>query len=82
VEFKGQWHDDVWNASSVQLIEQYTKDWRADGRGIYVVLWFGTVSGKTLTNTLMVCFRKHPENCVNDWWNVLIQQSVHPSTWS
>jgi len=48
MEFKGQWHSDVWDASSVQLIEQYTKDWRADGRGIYVALWFGDVARKNI----------------------------------
>lgn len=53
MEIKGQWHSDVWDASTVQLIEKYTNDWRADGRGIYIVLWFGHVPGKMLP--------KHPE---------------------
>jgi hypothetical protein len=48
VEIKGQWHPKVWNAASVQLIEQYARDWRADDRGIYLVLWFGNVPGKNL----------------------------------
>jgi hypothetical protein len=48
VEIKGQWHPEVWNAASVQLIEKYARDWRADDRGIYVVFWFGKVSGKNI----------------------------------
>jgi hypothetical protein len=31
-----------------QLIELYTKDYRVNGRGIYLVLWFGPVAGKNL----------------------------------
>jgi hypothetical protein len=53
VEIKGQWHNDVWNAPSTQLIDLYTKDYRANGRGIYLVLWFGPVAGKNLVS--------HPE---------------------
>jgi hypothetical protein len=48
VEIKGQWHREVWNAPSEQLIELYTKDYRANGRGSYLVLWFGPVAGKNL----------------------------------
>jgi hypothetical protein len=48
IEIKGQWHADVWNAPSSQLIDLYTKDYRANGRGIYLVLWFGPVSGKEM----------------------------------
>ncbi|KSV75155.1 hypothetical protein N183_22730 [Sinorhizobium sp. Sb3] len=48
IEIKGQWHPQVWNASSAQLIEKYARDWRTDGRGIYLVLWFGQVAGKNL----------------------------------
>ncbi len=39
-EIKGQWHPNVWNAANDQL-ENYTRDWRAEGRGVYIVLWFG-----------------------------------------
>ncbi|MCK1367057.1 hypothetical protein [Bradyrhizobium sp. 62] len=53
MEIKGQWHPDVWGAASVQLIEKYAHDWRADDRGIYLVLWFGRVAKKNLP--------KHPE---------------------
>jgi hypothetical protein len=54
IEIKGQWHLDVWNAASVQLEQKYTRDWRADGRGIYLVLWFGNFPGKQLP--------RHPDN--------------------
>jgi hypothetical protein len=50
VEIKGQWHNNVWDAPSEQLIELYTKDYRASGRGIYLVLWFGPVADKNLSS--------------------------------
>ena len=48
IEIKGQWHSKVWSAPSDQLIDLYTKDYRANGRGIYMVLWFGPAKGKNL----------------------------------
>ncbi|KQN27300.1 hypothetical protein C8J42_101609 [Sphingomonas sp. PP-CE-1A-559] len=48
VEIKGQWHTQVWAAASEQLDAQYTIDWRAEGRGVYIVLWFGDVPGYNL----------------------------------
>ena len=48
VEIKGQWHKNVWDAPSSQLIDLYTKDYRANGRGIYLVLWFGPGASKSL----------------------------------
>lgn len=53
IEIKGQWHTEIWNAPISQLDEYYTRDWRADGRGIYLVLWFGNIPYKNLP--------KHPE---------------------
>jgi hypothetical protein len=44
VEVKGQWHSKVWSAASDQLEDNYSRAYRADGRGAYVVLWFGKVS--------------------------------------
>lgn len=41
IEIKGQWHPHLWRAADTQLDFFYSRDWRADGRGIYVVLWFG-----------------------------------------
>ena len=53
VEIKGQWHREVWNAASDQLDAYYAREWHAQGRGLYVVLWFGDVRGKQLP--------RHPE---------------------
>jgi len=41
LEAKGQWHKDVWVAIDTQLKRLYTKDYQSDGRGIYLVFWFG-----------------------------------------
>ncbi len=41
IEVKGQWHNDLWHAADTQLDRLYTQDWRAENRGIYLVLWFG-----------------------------------------
>ena len=53
VEIKGQWHPEVWNAASDQLDAYYAREWHAQGRGVYLVLWFGDVRGKQLP--------RHPE---------------------
>jgi hypothetical protein len=52
-EIKGQWHAELWDAAKVQLIEKYARDWRSNGRGIYLVLWCGNVGGKSMP--------KHPD---------------------
>lgn len=41
IEIKGQWHDEVWTAAGEQLQNYYTREYHSDGRGIYLVLWFG-----------------------------------------
>lgn len=41
VEIKGQWHPALWTAPVDQLAALYARDWHAQGRGAYVVLWFG-----------------------------------------
>jgi len=41
IEVKGQWHSELWQGADMQLDRLYTGDWRADGRGIYLALWFG-----------------------------------------
>lgn len=46
VEIKGQWHPKIWSAAASQL-RDYTNDYRADGRGIYLVLWFGELDNKS-----------------------------------
>ncbi len=48
VEIKGQWHSEVWNAACDQLDANYARDWQAQGRGVYIVLWFGDIVGKRL----------------------------------
>lgn len=48
VEIKGQWHPEVWTAPVEQLAARYLHDWHAEGRGVYIVLWFGDVSRKNL----------------------------------
>ena len=53
VEIKGQWHREVWNAACDQLDANYARDWQANGRGVYIVLWFGNVPRKNLP--------KHPD---------------------
>ena len=40
IEIKGQWHDEVWIAAAEQL-QNYTREYHSNGRGIYLVLWFG-----------------------------------------
>jgi hypothetical protein len=47
IEIKGQWHRNLWDGADSQLDRLYTKDWRS-GKGIYLVLWFGTDSTKRL----------------------------------
>jgi hypothetical protein len=38
----------VWTAPTGQLAARYLRDWHAEGRGAYIVLWFGNVPGKRL----------------------------------
>ena len=45
IEIKGQWHRELWSAAEGQLAPRYATDWRAGGRGIYLVLWFGPGAG-------------------------------------
>ena len=41
IEIKRDSNDSLWSALRNQLIDQYTIASRADGYGIYIVLWFG-----------------------------------------
>ncbi|KAA3548360.1 hypothetical protein FOM00_12775 [Pseudomonas sp. ST1] len=41
IEVKGQWHAQLWKSADQQLDTLYTRDWRADSFGIYLILWFG-----------------------------------------
>ncbi|MBD8151080.1 hypothetical protein IFT37_06425 [Pseudomonas fluorescens] len=49
IEIKGQWHKYVWTAADNQLDKLYTPDHRADGLGIYLVLWFGKQADSAYT---------------------------------
>jgi hypothetical protein len=48
VEIKRQWHPEVWVAPVRQLEARYMREWHADGRGTYIVIWFGDVPGKAM----------------------------------
>lgn len=41
IEIKKNCHRQLWSAIETQLIAKYTRDPRASGFGIYLVLWFG-----------------------------------------
>lgn len=42
IEIKRHYHAELWTAPKEQLIERYTRDPGTGGRGIYLVLWYGT----------------------------------------
>ena len=54
IEIKQQRERNVWNAVNDQLDAKYTVDWQADGRGVYIVLWFGDIPNWNLP--------KHPDD--------------------
>ncbi len=62
IEIKGQWHPKIWQGADTQLDALYTQDWRADGCGIYLVLWFGEgqPANKRLKNPSQS--RGHPQS--------------------
>ena len=41
LEAKGQWHRKVWEAPKEQLGRQYLRLFQSEGRGLYLVFWFG-----------------------------------------
>lgn len=45
IEVKCDWNPALWTAWRDQLDAQYASDLRADGRGVYLVLWFGAQRG-------------------------------------
>ena len=47
VEIKRQWHPDIWTAAHEQL-ERYSENYRTDGTGVYLVIWYGLVKGKSI----------------------------------
>ncbi len=42
IEIKRHYHVELWKSPKEQLIERYARDPCAGGRGIYLVLWYGT----------------------------------------
>jgi len=52
IEIKGQWHSALWTGADQQLDRLYTPDWRAEDRGIYLVLWFGKRADNKKLKTL------------------------------
>ena len=42
IEIKRHYHAELWTAPKEQLIKRYTRDPGTEGRGIYLVLWYGT----------------------------------------
>ena len=62
IEVKGQWHKELWKGADMQLDALYTGDWRADGRGIYLVLWFGTQKEKNKRLKSPGRGMKHPQS--------------------
>ena len=45
VEIKCQWHRNLWTGACNQL-ENYSKDYRSNGVGVYLVIWHGHVEDK------------------------------------
>lgn len=52
IEVKRDSHDELWTACETQLIGKYAADPKAQGYGIYLVLWFGSgnVSIRNMTD--------------------------------
>ncbi|WP_341581279.1 hypothetical protein [Marinobacter metalliresistant] len=42
IEAKGQWHEDLYTAASMQLDQLYAIHPAAQGQGIYLIFWFGS----------------------------------------
>ncbi len=42
IEIKKNSHPEIWHGITKQLVPKYTRDPKADGYGIYLVLWLGT----------------------------------------
>lgn len=69
IEIKGQWHAEVWTAAAQQL-QNYTREYHSDGRGIYLVLWFGYLGPNHRKNPRGWSGQPLPKN-LNDMKNLL-----------
>lgn len=72
IEIKGQWHPEVWTAASNQLVN-YQKDYRSEGRGIYLVLWFGYLGARHDKNPHGWKGQKLPKT-LDEMKNLLLQR--------
>jgi hypothetical protein len=75
IETKGQWNRSLWSAPSEQLIALYAKDYRSEGRGIYLVFWFGNVSRKK--PTAHPASRKRPKTVAE--LKQLLEETIEPA---
>lgn len=48
IEVKHHYHDELWTAWRTQLDHLYASDARAEGLGVYLVLWSGEAKGRTM----------------------------------
>ena len=80
-ECKGQWHKDLWSAATAQLDRQYTRDWHAQDRGLYIVYWFGPVlpASKTLKSLPDGAPSPEPPNALCDALQARIPTDRLPS---
>lgn len=49
IEIKRHYHRHLWTAPKAQLQDLYTRDPNTEGRGLYLVLWFGERAGRIPT---------------------------------
>ena len=74
MEVKGQWHPDVWDAATGQLDVQYLIDWRSEGRGIYLVLWFGPLPYRSRRRLTPHPDGRDPPKTPDEMRNMLIER--------
>jgi hypothetical protein len=48
IEVKHHFHDELWTAWHTQLDRLYTRDAKAGGLGIYLILWSGEAKGRMM----------------------------------
>jgi hypothetical protein len=53
IEVKGDWHKELWTAPEIQLAQKYSTNPQCKNTGIYLVLWTGEKTFKTLEGAIM-----------------------------
>ena len=53
IEVKGDWHRELWTAPETQLAQKYSTNPQCKNTGIYLVLWTGEKTIKTLEGAIM-----------------------------